>query len=301
MSLLIRNPYRQLLVGQLQRIKAVHSMIMDIDLERMDVDPEFMDIDQSAFEFMGSSEPMEVDEEWTNCIAMLTRIPRVVSSRSQAHYISSSRHYSFKSLTAPVSSASCAAPLRSRSLQTTQQRYLSANVLASARITQHTAIAPVLARNVMAGQLRYNSSAATASSPGQDVAQNANSGVKIQNAQVDENGKELAIDITEKAVKQLRHIATRDKNPLQALRIMVDSGGCHGYQYIMDLTDTINEDDVLFEKDGGRVIVDTITLPMISGSRIDFIEELIGSSFKVVNNPHAAHSCGCDTSFEIKI
>lgn len=57
----------------------------------------------------------------------------------------------------------------------------------------------------------------------------------------------------------------------------------------------------LFVKDDARVVIDTITLPMISGSRIDYIEELIGSAFKVLANPHAAHSCGCDTSFEIKI
>ncbi|KAG0343244.1 [4Fe-4S] proteins maturation [Podila horticola] len=127
------------------------------------------------------------------------------------------------------------------------------------------------------------------------------SSLKIHNPQVDEAGKELTVEITDNAVKQLNHIAGRDKNPLQALRITVDSGGCHGYQYLMDLTDEVNEDDVVFEKDGARVIIDTITLPMISGSRIDFIEELIGSAFKVLANPHAAHSCGCDTSFEIKI
>ncbi|KAG0040553.1 [4Fe-4S] proteins maturation [Podila clonocystis] len=125
--------------------------------------------------------------------------------------------------------------------------------------------------------------------------------LKIHNPQVDEAGKELTVEITDNAVKQLNHIAVRDKNPLQALRITVDSGGCHGYQYLMDLTDAVNEDDVVFEKSGARVIIDTITLPMISGSRIDFIEELIGSAFKVLANPHAAHSCGCDTSFEIKI
>ncbi|KAF9180611.1 [4Fe-4S] proteins maturation [Haplosporangium sp. Z 767] len=125
--------------------------------------------------------------------------------------------------------------------------------------------------------------------------------LKIQNPQFDEAGKELIVEITDKAVKQLKHIAARDQNPLQSLRITVDSGGCHGYQYLMDLTDVVNEDDVVFEKDGARVIIDTITLPMVSGSRIDFIEELIGSAFKVVGNPHAAHSCGCDTSFEIKI
>ncbi|KAG0242993.1 [4Fe-4S] proteins maturation [Mortierella sp. GBA43] len=125
--------------------------------------------------------------------------------------------------------------------------------------------------------------------------------LKVHNPQFDESGKELTVLITDNAVKQLKHIAARDKSPLQSLRITVDSGGCHGYQYLMDLTETVNEDDVIFEKDGARVIVDTITLPMISGSKIDYIEELIGSAFKVTNNPHAAHSCGCDTSFEIKI
>ncbi|KFH73082.1 hypothetical protein MVEG_00307 [Podila verticillata NRRL 6337] len=127
------------------------------------------------------------------------------------------------------------------------------------------------------------------------------SNLNIHNPQLDEAGKELTVEITDNAVKQLNHIAARDKNPLQALRITVDSGGCHGYQYLMDLTDKVNEDDVVFEKGGARIIIDTITLPMVSGSRIDFIEELIGSAFKVLANPHAAHSCGCDTSFEIKI
>ncbi|KAG0348525.1 [4Fe-4S] proteins maturation [Podila humilis] len=125
--------------------------------------------------------------------------------------------------------------------------------------------------------------------------------LKVHNPQVDESGKELTVEITDNAVKQLNHVAARDNNPLQSLRITVDSGGCHGYQYLMDLTDEVNEDDVVFEKDGARVIIDTITLPMVSGSRIDFIDELIGSAFKVLANPHAAHSCGCDTSFEIKI
>ncbi|KAG0228111.1 [4Fe-4S] proteins maturation [Actinomortierella wolfii] len=152
-----------------------------------------------------------------------------------------------------------------------------------------------LPRAVSTRQLRWSTSAAAAEAPA------SASDIKITNPQIDENGKELTIEITDKAVKQLKHIMKRDNNFNQALRIMVDSGGCHGYQYLLDLTDTINEDDVLFERDGARVVVDTITLPMISGSRIDFIEELIGSAFKVLNNPHAAHSCGCDTSFEIKI
>ncbi|KAF9972308.1 [4Fe-4S] proteins maturation [Actinomortierella ambigua] len=156
---------------------------------------------------------------------------------------------------------------------------------------------PILSHPAMTGQHRWSSSSATAAAEAPATA----SDMKITNPQVDENGKELTIEITDKAVKQLKHIMKRDNNFNQSLRVMVDSGGCHGYQYLLDLTDTVNEDDVLFERDGARVLVDTITLPMISGSRIDFIEELIGSAFKVLNNPHASHSCGCDTSFEIKI
>ncbi|KAF9900100.1 [4Fe-4S] proteins maturation [Lobosporangium transversale] len=159
---------------------------------------------------------------------------------------------------------------------------------------------PFVISSIPGHQTRLNSSSAAAvvtSTP----TEGTSSSIKIHNPQIDESGKQLTLDITDKAVKQLKRIAIRDQNPLLALRITVDSGGCHGYQYLMDLTDTVNDDDVVFEKDGARVIVDTITLPMISGSKIDFIEELIGSAFKVLGNPHAAHSCGCDTSFEIKI
>ncbi|KAG0210932.1 [4Fe-4S] proteins maturation [Mortierella sp. GBA30] len=168
------------------------------------------------------------------------------------------------------------------------------SLAASASLPRNILSNPLLLR-----QVRFNSSVATAEATPSNEA--AAPSLKIHNPQVDETGKELTVDITDNAVKQLKHIASRDQNPLQALRITVDSGGCHGYQYLMDLTDAVNEDDVVFEKDGARVIIDTITLPMVSGSRIDFIEELIGSAFKVLANPHAAHSCGCDTSFEIKI
>ncbi|KAG0257600.1 [4Fe-4S] proteins maturation [Actinomortierella ambigua] len=158
---------------------------------------------------------------------------------------------------------------------------------------------PMVLRTALAGQHRWSSSSAAATETTEAPA--PASDLKVTNPQVDESGKELTIDITDKAVKQLKHIMKRDNNFTQSLRVMVDSGGCHGYQYLLDLTNEMNEDDVLFERDGARVVVDTITLPMISGARIDFIEELIGSAFKVLNNPHASHSCGCDTSFEIKI
>ncbi|KAF9967933.1 [4Fe-4S] proteins maturation [Mortierella alpina] len=228
-----------------------------------------------------------------NCIA---RLPRAVLQRSRPAATFSTA-FRIRSCAVPTASAS---PCLQRTLTTLSR---PRSLLSSHSPIPASSPQSILARSsVVFRHLRFNSSAAaaeTVASSGTDA--NASSSLKIHNPQFDEAGKELTVDITDKAVKQLKHIATRDKNPLQALRITVDSGGCHGYQYLLDLTDEVNEDDVVFDKDGARVIIDTITLPMVSGSRIDFIEELIGSAFKVLANPHAAHSCGCDTSFEIKI
>eukprot|EP00842_Homolaphlyctis_polyrhiza_P001630 jgi/Hompol1/2468/HPOL_000087-RA len=85
------------------------------------------------------------------------------------------------------------------------------------------------------------------------------------------------------------------------LRVTVDSGGCHGFQYKLELTNHTEPDDLIFERDGASVVVDSASLEMLSGSTIDFVEELIGSSFQVVGNPHAESSCGCKTSFNLKV
>ncbi|KAF9917888.1 [4Fe-4S] proteins maturation [Linnemannia zychae] len=197
----------------------------------------------------------------------------------------------------PLQNLACAATI-ARSYIPAQRTLVT---LSGAAIQRQAGLSSFVNINILEySQQRFNSTS-TASSTGDGVPTITVSDLKIQNPQYDEAGQVLSVTITDKAVKQLKHIAVREKNPLQALRITVDSGGCHGYQYLLDLTDTINEDDVVFERDGARVVLDTITLPLMSGSRIDYIEELIGSAFKVLANPHAAHSCGCDTSFEIKI
>ncbi|KAI8917111.1 iron-sulfur assembly protein IscA-like 2, mitochondrial-like protein [Powellomyces hirtus] len=85
------------------------------------------------------------------------------------------------------------------------------------------------------------------------------------------------------------------------LRVTVESGGCHGFQYKMDLTTEMDDvDDTVFELDGARVVVDAISLDFVAGSTLDYVEELIGSSFQVTNNPKAESSCGCKTSFNVK-
>jgi Fe-S cluster assembly iron-binding protein IscA len=117
---------------------------------------------------------------------------------------------------------------------------------------------------------------------------------------------------------------TKDSNPNLALRITVESGGCHGFQYLMSLTNlpaqlpaspktlsetvdgqevAISEDDTVFQSADGndaKVVMDGPSLELLKGSKIDYTMELIGSQFKIVDNPLATSSCGCGTSFDIK-
>lgn len=107
--------------------------------------------------------------------------------------------------------------------------------------------------------------------------------------------------LSDRAVKQLRFMNERDDDPDQMLRILVDSGGCHGYQNKLDLTSKVEEDDIVFERDGARVVIDSVSLQFLKGSTVDFVEELIGSTFQVVANPNAKHTCGCNISYDIDL
>ena len=82
------------------------------------------------------------------------------------------------------------------------------------------------------------------------------------------------------------------------LRVAVEGGGCSGFHYDIALADQAEAGDMVFEKDGVQVIVDEVSLPFLSNAVIDFTEELIGARF-VINNPNAASSCGCGTSFSL--
>lgn len=109
------------------------------------------------------------------------------------------------------------------------------------------------------------------------------------------------IDLTERAVNQILKIIEKEKNPMLLLRVMTESGGCHGYQNKFSLTQEIQTNDRIFEKNGARVVIDSISLNLINGSKIDYVSELIGASFKVIDNPLAKSICGCETSFDIQI
>lgn len=123
----------------------------------------------------------------------------------------------------------------------------------------------------------------------------------IENKKYTDDGKLLVMDIGERAVRKLKEIAAEDLNPELALRISVESGGCHGFQYNLELSDLGHrtDEDCLFEKDGARVLVDEASLGILRESKVDYTTELIGSMFKVVDSPYMASSCGCGSSFDI--
>lgn len=99
--------------------------------------------------------------------------------------------------------------------------------------------------------------------------------------------------ITPRAIQQLTHI----KFPL---RISVESGGCNGFQYKIEILKQADADDVEFSQEGTKVVVDKTSLEYIKGATLDYSQELIGSSFVILENPLAGNSCGCKTSFSIK-
>ncbi|KAF4307140.1 iron-sulfur cluster assembly 2 like mitochondrial [Botryosphaeria dothidea] len=127
----------------------------------------------------------------------------------------------------------------------------------------------------------------------------------VLNPRKDEDGNEMVVGITPRAAHRLKQIMTQDKNPDLALRITVESGGCHGFQYLMSLTnlsEISQEEDTVFEgPDGAKIVLDEPSLELLKGSKVDYTMELIGSQFKIVDNPAASSSCGCGTSFDIKI
>ena len=104
------------------------------------------------------------------------------------------------------------------------------------------------------------------------------------------------ITLTDGLVKRIKLLQEQQNNPELKLRILVDSGGCQGFEYKFSLDTTVTADDELFEKDGVGVIIDDISLPYMRGAVIDFTDDLIGAHFKI-SNPNATSSCGCGTSF----
>jgi iron-sulfur cluster insertion protein len=105
------------------------------------------------------------------------------------------------------------------------------------------------------------------------------------------------VKLSASAAGRIRAIAEREGKPVM-LRVAVEGGGCSGFQYQFDLVDSIDADDLKVERDGATALIDTVSLELLKGSEIDFVDELAGAEFRI-RNPNAKSSCGCGVSFSI--
>ncbi|WP_017663789.1 HesB/IscA family protein [Porphyrobacter sp. AAP82] len=103
--------------------------------------------------------------------------------------------------------------------------------------------------------------------------------------------------LTPSAARRVAFIATKQARPA-ILRLAVEGGGCSGFQYKFELADGADAEDSVSETDGVKLVVDPVSLDLIAGSTVDFVESLGGAAFKV-ENPQAAAGCGCGASFGI--
>ena len=107
---------------------------------------------------------------------------------------------------------------------------------------------------------------------------------------------ETAVTVSDRAARRIAQIvAGEPATPM--LRVSVEGGGCSGFQYRFDLV-ADGADDLVIEKGGARVLVDPVSLGLLHGSEIDYVDDLMGATFRV-NNPNATASCGCGTSFAV--
>ncbi len=104
--------------------------------------------------------------------------------------------------------------------------------------------------------------------------------------------------VTDSAAKRVAVLVEQEGLANGALRVAVNGGGCSGFQYGFSLDDTRKDDDLIIEKEGATVLVDMMSQLYLAGSEIDFIEDVIGSSFQI-RNPNAKSECGCGTSFSV--
>ena len=111
---------------------------------------------------------------------------------------------------------------------------------------------------------------------------------------------ERGVIITDSAARRIAILKQQEEAGGAFLRIAVSGGGCSGFQYGLTFDDRRNPDDFIFERDDIAVIVDDVSLDLLKGAEVDFVEDLMGASFQI-RNPNAASSCGCGNSFSVAL
>ena len=107
------------------------------------------------------------------------------------------------------------------------------------------------------------------------------------------------IDVTERAAVKARELASKEGHALDAcLRVRVVAGGCSGFSYKLSFEDAPTAGDVIIDRFGMRVLVDAASVPILTGSTLEFSDAMLGGGFKV-NNPQAVHECACGESFSV--
>ena len=109
---------------------------------------------------------------------------------------------------------------------------------------------------------------------------------------------EGSVILTESAARRVAVLRQQENFADAFLRLAVSGGGCSGFQYGFSFDDTRQDDDRVFERDGVQLVIDAVSLELVKGAEIDFVEDLMGASFQV-RNPNAASSCGCGNSFSV--
>lgn len=105
------------------------------------------------------------------------------------------------------------------------------------------------------------------------------------------------VSLSESAARKIRELIAEEGNPALVLRVYISGGGCSGFQYGFSFDEGAQEDDLLVESGGVRVVVDPISLQYLQGATVDYRESLSGAQFVVSGNPNAKTTCGCGSSF----
>jgi iron-sulfur cluster insertion protein len=106
------------------------------------------------------------------------------------------------------------------------------------------------------------------------------------------------LELKPNALNKIQDLLAEENNPDLKLRIFVQGGGCSGFQYGFTFDETAQEDDFVLDFNGTKLLVDSMSSQYLQGAEVDYVEEIMGSQFKI-NNPNASTSCGCGSSFSV--